>query len=68
MNLADSIGAATDRICRSRDALLDAARRGGFSSPESYEAQALRRAAIDILATINRLEANTPADLRKDAA
>jgi hypothetical protein len=69
MTIANDITTACERIRAGRDLLITSADRGGFAHPDSLEAILIRRAVADIIATVDRLEANTPADLiRKDAA
>jgi len=69
MTLAEEISYACARIEAGRNRLATCANLGGFAHPESHEALSIRRAVKDILATLDKLEAKTPADLiRRNAA
>lgn len=67
MSIADNLTNACERIRSGRDLLDICVQRNGFAHPDSLEAVLTRKAIRDIAATLDRLEANTPADLIRKA-
>lgn len=55
-------------IRHGRNMLIISADRGGFCHPDSYAAVMIRKAIADVAKTLDRLEANTPADITRGAA
>lgn len=68
MTAAERLFHACEDVRRGRDKLRRVADAGGFAHPEGLEATLLRKAAKEILADLDRLEANTPADLMQGRA
>jgi hypothetical protein len=68
MPIADDIERACEMIRHGRNMLIISADRGGFCHPDSYAAVMIRKAIADVAKTLDRLEANTPADITRGAA
>lgn len=68
MNMADQMAWDVADIARRARSLRQIAQAGGFATPDSMVAIDLRNLVASLSDVLAKLEANTPSDLRKDAA